>query len=119
VPDFIDNLFAADNYTPQLTLGPTGGVKQIVFSVLGNPALVQFWIPQAGAIGKAELEPFERIYVAGSFGVLATGVSGVQFRNAVVAAKAQIIAEMAYENDPQIIGGALSGVQINAQGQIV
>ncbi len=117
--EIINNVLTQNTYQPGLQLGPAAGVQVITFSILGQPAILQFWTPIPGYPGKQVLESIERTYTANTFGAFATNVSGVRFRSAIPGSPAQIHAEMAFAADPKVIGGTLAGVAVTASGQIV
>lgn len=109
----------SDTYQPAVTLGPSQDVTQITFNVVGNPAFVQFWKPVPGQPSKATLEPFERFYYANSYGVIATGVSGVRFRSYNAGQPATITAEMDFATDPVVFPGTVAGVNLTPSGGII
>lgn len=108
-----------DEYEDALTLGPAQDVAQITFNVIGNPAFVQFWKPVPGQPSKATLEPFERFYYANTYGVIATGVSGVRFRSYNAGDPATITAEMDFATDPTLFPGTVAGVTLTPSGGII
>jgi len=122
VPEFLANggpIATQNAYVPALTLGPAGGVKRIVLSVLGADAcLVQCWRYTDAQHAKWELEQFERTIVGQSIGVVLTSCAGVQIRSATVGVPTTVVAELVREGDVEIQGGSITSATISTTGAI-
>lgn len=109
-----------NSYVPALTLGPSAGVKRIYLSVLGtDPCLVQCWRYTDPAHGKWELETVQRTIPGQSIGVQLANCAGVQIRSATVNVPTTVVAELVYEGDVEVAGGAITSATILSSGAIL
>lgn len=130
MPELLQNVATSDAYTPQATIGPALGVRQLTFQVLTAPVYGQYWKPEAGNKNAQPIqEKVERYFAAGTIVSLADSICGVQFRSANPGRPATIEAELAFAGDPigefQSTGaaGPTSGVgnpiAVTTQGTVV
>lgn len=109
-----------NSYAPELTLGPSAAVRRITLSVLGtDPCLVQCWRYTDAGRSKWELETVERTLPGQSIGVTFSNCAGVQIRSAAAGVPATVVAELVYEGDVDVAGGAITSATISSTGAIV
>jgi microcystin-dependent protein len=114
VADFINNVAAADAYTPALTLGPNFTAKTAVITVANNAALMQFAM---GTPGQWRwLDEREFFSVPQSFRV--GRIVGVRFRNANAGEIARILATLAGDEDPEFDSGTPFTGVLSASGAV-
>lgn len=113
--DYINNIAAADVYTPDLTLGPNFEATAVVITVANNPVLMQFAVGKYGSWRWTDEREFYSI--TQSFRV--SNVIGVKFRNANPGQIARVLADLAGGVDDPIFesGMPFTGI-LSASGAI-
>lgn len=100
MPELLTNVATSDGYTNAATIGPAKGVAQLTFQAFSEPVYVRLYKQPSGDPTSNPIEEaVERYFPAGAL-VQFTGVSGAQFRSALVGQPATINAELAFETDP-------------------
>lgn len=122
MPEFLADgqpVATQDQFVDALTLGPSAGVREISFSVLGSNAVtVQAWRYTDPTKTKWILEQFDRVFAGQSIGVVVRNCAGLRFANATPGKSSLIVAELDYESDVELSGGSITSAAIDASGNI-
>lgn len=119
--DFIENAQTADDYVPELQLGPSKNVATISFTSQDNDVYVTLFVWGSSTRDPTSEEPVpegqERFYPAGSGDSWGRNVGGIKFRSAAPGKPATINAVMSFPWDPISTLGILpNGAQLTCCG---
>lgn len=112
--DYINNVAAADAYTPALSLGPNFDARTAVITVANNSALMQFAV---GKIGDWRWTD-EREYFSIPQSFRVGNIIGVRFRNANAGQVARILCTLSGEDDIQFESGLPFTGTLSASGGV-